>query len=46
MGAEILNHAGGVMTLKVSGTLMQPEVAKMQAAAAGIFPARAWLAST
>ena len=37
MGAEILNHAAGVLTLKVSGTLTQPELAKLQADAAGIF---------
>jgi len=37
MGAEILNHAAGVLTIKVSGTLTQPELAKLQAAAAGIF---------
>jgi hypothetical protein len=36
MGAEIVSHADGVLTLKVSGTLTQPELASLQSAAAGI----------
>lgn len=36
MGAEILNHADGALTVKVSGTLTQPELARLQAATAGI----------
>jgi hypothetical protein len=36
MAAEILSHADGVMTLKVSGTLTQAELAKLQASAAAI----------
>jgi hypothetical protein len=37
MAAEIPDHVNGVMTAKVSGTLTQEELARMQAAA------RAWL---
>lgn len=36
MGTEIVSQADGVLTLKVSGTLTQPELASLQASAAGI----------
>jgi len=36
MSAQIANVSGHVLTLKVSGTLTQPELANMQSAAAGI----------
>jgi hypothetical protein len=36
MSAEIANVSGHVLTLKVSGTLTQPELASMHSAAAGI----------
>jgi hypothetical protein len=36
MSAEIANVSGHVLTMKVSGTLTQPELASMQSAAAGI----------
>ena len=36
MGAEILSHADGVLTLKVNGTLTQPELASLQRAAAEV----------
>lgn len=39
MGAEIANVSGHVLTLKVSGTLTQPELRSMQAASAAIFGA-------
>jgi hypothetical protein len=37
MGAEIANVSGRVLTLKVSGTLTEPELTSMQKAAAAIF---------
>ena len=40
MGAEITNVSGQVLTLKVSGTLTQPELASMQAAASAMFGAQ------
>jgi len=39
MGAEITNVSGNVLTLKVSGTLTQPELSSLQTAAAAIFGA-------
>jgi hypothetical protein len=36
MSAEIANVSGHVLTMKVTGTLTQPELASMQSAAAGI----------
>jgi hypothetical protein len=39
MGAEIANVSGQVLTIKVSGTLTQPELTSMQAASAAIFGA-------
>ena len=39
MGAEIANVSGRVLTVKVSGTLTQPELTSMQKAAAAIFAA-------
>lgn len=36
MGTEIVSHADGVLTLKVSGTLTQPELASLQTAAANV----------
>ena len=35
MSAEIANVAGHVLTVKVSGTLTEPELTSLQAAAAG-----------
>ena len=37
MGAEIANVSGRVLTLKVSGTLTEPELKSMQKAATAIF---------
>ena len=37
MGAEITNVSGNVLTLRVNGTLTQPELSSMQAAVAAIF---------
>jgi hypothetical protein len=37
MGAEIANVSGRVLTLKVSGTLTEPELNSMQNAATDIF---------
>jgi len=43
MGAEISDVTGRVLTLKVSGTLTQPELRSMQVASAAIFGAtRGW----
>jgi len=39
MGAEIANVSGHVLTMKVSGTLSQAELAGMQSAAAGVISA-------
>ena len=39
MSAEIANVSGRVLTMKVSGTLTQPELASMQSAAAGVISA-------
>ena len=39
MGAEFLDHADGVIKLKVSGMLTQEELARMQAAAGAIMSA-------
>jgi hypothetical protein len=39
MGAEILDHADGVMTAKVSNTLTQEDLARMQAAAGAVMSA-------
>jgi hypothetical protein len=36
--AEILSHADGVVTLKISGTLTQAELASIQAATAALVP--------
>lgn len=40
MSAEIVSAANGVITLKISGTLTQPELAAAQSKAVGIFRAQ------
>ena len=39
MSAEIANVSGHLLTMKVSGTLTQPELASMQSAAASVISA-------